>query len=56
LKVGERLMVWPGGELRAKGPFDISLGHGPRNCEPVLSRAPTARFIAFDKYVWGAAM
>ena len=54
-------MVWPGGELRAKGPFDISLGHGPGTAPgivnpPVLFRAPTARFIAFDKYVWGAAM
>jgi len=41
LKVGERVIwqaypqgFWAGGEFRAEGPFDISLGHRPRNCDP----------------------
>ena len=45
------------GEFRAKGPVDISLGHRPRNRDqPELSRAPTARFIAFDDKLLGGAM
>ena len=53
--------LWHGGGFRAKGPFDISLGHRPGTAPgnvtpPNHSRAPTARFIAFDKYVLGAAM
>ena len=50
-----------GGEFRAKGPFDISLGHRPGKAPgivtpPNLSRAPTARFIPFGKYLLGGAM
>ena len=43
--------LWHGGGSRAKGPFDIRIVTRPN-----LSRAPTARFIAFDKYMLGAAM
>src|SRR5580765_2949525 len=67
IEVGQRLMagervrhgLWH--EFRAKGPFDSSLGQRPGNApgvatQPNRSRAPTARFIAFDKYSLGGAI
>ena len=54
----ERPMVSPSskgcGDVRAKGPSDISLGHRPGIALGIvtqanLPRAPTARFIAFDR-------
>ena len=56
MKVGERRMAGePGGQSRAKGPFNISIAPGIVTTLN-LSQAPTARFIAFDKYLSGAAL